>query len=163
MKTSPEKEFPSQRVSIERSMVQDAQPCRATEVGHQRKATRLARIAPRRSPRVSPRTITLYSYTEAGHFLDLFPFTSKYSDENRAKETDIRSTEVGGTRTTSTTFHEPITWVRPTCVWLHALTTRHYDEHRRARPQVFNASIHPAAVRLLGQPGAVDKPFLCRT
>jgi hypothetical protein len=78
------------------------------EVGHDSKATRLARIAPRRSTRVSPRTITLYSYTEAGHFSNLFPFASKSSDDsddNEGRETDIRRTEVGATRTSPTTFH----------------------------------------------------------
>jgi hypothetical protein len=144
-------------------MVQDPQPCRAMEVGHDSKATRLARIAPRRSTRVSPRTITLYSYTEAGHFSNLFLLAPNTSNDNGRKETYIRSTEVGGTRFTNSTSHELIIWVRPTYLWLHALEIRHYDGHHRARPQAFNASIHPAAIRLLGQPGVVNRPFVCRT
>ena len=69
--------------------------------GHDSKATRLARIAPRRSTRVSPRTITLYSCTEAGLFLDLFPLAPINSNDNGIKETDMRSMEVGATRFTN--------------------------------------------------------------
>lgn len=101
VKSSPEKEFPGQRVSIERPMVQDAQPCRATEDGHQRKAARLARIAPRRSSRVSPWTITLLNHTQARWFISLFPLGSKSKGDVGGNRTDIRSAEVGGTRVTN--------------------------------------------------------------